>query len=69
MAASSTMTVGTKVALACTALATLPTLWCLAETTALSMTAFFSFGLPLYGLGILIYVVEVLRDLRRHDVL
>ncbi|MFN2377853.1 MAG: hypothetical protein ABR538_15060 [Candidatus Binatia bacterium] len=51
------------------ALATMFTLWCLFDTTALSMTAFFSFGLPLYGLGALLYIWEVLVDLRHHRVL
>lgn len=44
-------------------------IWCLATTTALSMTLFFMIGLPLYGLGVLLYVVELLVDLRRHRVL
>jgi predicted membrane channel-forming protein YqfA (hemolysin III family) len=58
-----------RAALACSALATVPTLWCLYETTALSMTSFFTFGIPLYGLGALLYLFEVFRDLRRHEVL
>lgn len=44
-------------------------LWCLFETTALSMTAFFSLGIPLYGLGAILYIVEILVDLRNHRVL
>jgi hypothetical protein len=43
--------------------------WCLFETTALSMTAFFSFGIPFYGLGVILYVWEILLDLRAHRVL
>ena len=42
---------------------------CLLETTALTMTLFFSAGLPAYALAGLLYVIEVLRDLRRHRVL
>ena len=58
-----------RLCLAAVAAGTVLTLWCLAETTALSMTAFFSLGLPLYGVATLLYVVELLLDLRRHDVL
>jgi uncharacterized membrane protein len=43
-------------------------LWCLIDTTALSMTLFFTVGLPLYGFAVLLYLFEVLRDLRRHGV-
>lgn len=58
-----------RLALFLVAIGTVFTLWCLVKTTALSMTLFFTFGLPLYGLGALLYVVEILRDLRRHRVL
>ena len=44
-------------------------LWCLLSTTALSMTLFFSFGIPFYGLAVLLYVWEILLDLRAHRVL
>lgn len=44
-------------------------LWCLYQTSALSMTAFFSFGIPFYALGALLYIVEILLDLRAHRVL
>ena len=44
-------------------------LWCLYHTSALSMTAFFSLGIPLYGLGAILYIVEILLDLRAHRVL
>ena len=60
---------GIRLALASSALATVPTLWCLYETTSLSMTSFFTFGIPLYAIGALLYLVEVWRDLRRHRVL
>jgi hypothetical protein len=43
--------------------------WSLANTTALSMTLFFTFGIPAFGIAALLYVMEVLRDLRRHRVL
>jgi len=58
-----------RVALALAAVATFLTLWCLVETTALSMTVFFAVALPLYGLGAVLYVREVLLDLRDHKVL
>jgi hypothetical protein len=58
-----------RASLALVILGTVLTVWCLVETTALSMTAFFSFGVPLYLLGMILYVWEILRDLRRHDVL
>ncbi len=45
------------------------TLWCLIDTTAISMTMFFTFGIPLYGLGAALYVWEIFLDLRRHGVL
>lgn len=44
-------------------------IWCLADTTALSMTGFFLLGLPSYGLGVLLFFWEVLIDLREHRVL
>lgn len=58
-----------KTAIAMVATGTALTLWCLFETTALSMTAFFSLGIPLYGLGALLYVLEIFLDLRQHRVL
>lgn len=58
-----------RLSLALVASGTLFTVACLYRTTALSMTFFFLLGLPLHGLGALIYVVEILRDLRRHEVL
>jgi hypothetical protein len=58
-----------KVCLALVALGTCFTMWCLIKTTAISMTLFFSFGIPLYALAILLYLVEFFRDLRSHDVL
>lgn len=58
-----------RIAIFFASVGTVFTLWCLLKTTALSMTLFFSLGIPAYGLGALLYVVEVLRDLRRHRVL
>lgn len=58
-----------RCSLAAVAVGTVFTLWCLADTTALSMTMFFTFGIPLYGLGAILYVWEILLDLRRHKVL
>ena len=51
------------------ALGTLFSFACLLKTTALTMTLFFSAGLPAFAIAGLLYVVEVLRDLRRHRVL
>jgi len=45
------------------------TLWCLVATTAISMTLFFSLALPLFGLSALLYIIDVLLDLRQHEVL
>lgn len=58
-----------RCSLAAVAVGTVFTLWCLADTTALSMTLFFTFGVPLYGLGAALYIWEILLDLRRHEVL
>lgn len=63
------MTRNIRIAIFLAAIGTAFTLWCLAKTTALSMTLFFSFGIPAYGLAAILYVVEVLRDLRQHRVL
>jgi hypothetical protein len=58
-----------KTSLLLVALGTGFTLWCLVRTTALSMTLFFTLGLPVYGLAAILYVTDVLLDLRRHRVL
>ena len=55
--------------LALVAIGTGFTMWCLLDTTALSMTGFFALGVPSYGLGAILYVWEILLDLRRHHVL
>lgn len=58
-----------KTAIAMVAAGTILALWCLIETTAISMTAFFSLGIPLYGLGAILYIAEIILDLRAHRVL
>lgn len=58
-----------RVSLMLVALGTFFAVWCLESTTALSMTLFFVLGLPIYGLAALIYLWEILLDLRRHKVL
>ena len=58
-----------QTSLALVACGTGVTLWCLLSTTALSMTAFFMLGLPIYGLAALLFFWEILLDLRRHRVL
>ena len=58
-----------KVSVGLTAVAMALAVWCLAETTSVSMTIFFTFGLPIYGLAVLLYAIEVVADLRRHRVL
>ena len=44
-------------------------IWCLYDTTALSMTLFFALALPFFGLGAVLYIVEIVLELRRHRVL
>jgi predicted membrane channel-forming protein YqfA (hemolysin III family) len=63
------MTWRIRLSLVLVAIATAFTLWCLVETTALSMTAFFSLGIPLYAVAAVFYVWELFRDLRQHRVL
>jgi hypothetical protein len=58
-----------QLALVLVALGTLFSVASLLNTTALTMTLFFSAGLPAFAIAGLLYVVEVLRDLRRHRVL
>jgi hypothetical protein len=58
-----------RAAIALVALATVLAFWCLIQTTAVSMTVFFSIGIPFYGLGALLYLAEIFLDLRRHRVL
>lgn len=63
------MSLRMRISIALVAIAMVFTGACLYETTALTMTAFFSLGLPLYGLGALLFVWEVVVDLRSHQVL
>jgi len=58
-----------QTSLALVALGTGFAVWCLAKTTALSMTAFLGVGVPLYGLAASLYIWEILLDLRSHRVL
>ena len=63
------MTRNLHLALVLVAIGTIFAFACLLKTTALTMTLFFSAGLPAYVLAALLYVIEVLSDLRRHRVL
>lgn len=56
-------------ALACTFVGTVLAVVCLAETTAITMTAFSFLGIPAYGLGAALYLAEVLGELRSRRVL
>ena len=42
---------------------------CIIETTPITMCLFFFFGVPLFALGFLSYLIVVVKDLRRHEVL
>ena len=42
---------------------------CLLETTPITMLVFFLVSLPLFGIGLLLYLAAVVRDLRTHKVL
>ncbi len=42
---------------------------CIIETTPITMCLFFFFGVPLFALGFLSYLIVVIQDLRRHEVL
>lgn len=58
-----------KIALALVAFATALGAAALYRTTALTLGFFGGIGVPAYGLAMSLYLVEVLRDLKRHDVL
>jgi hypothetical protein len=51
------------------ALALLLSVPCILHATPLTMVLFFFSSLPLFGLGFLLYMVAVIRDLRLHRVL
>ena len=55
--------------LAANALRFLLAIPCLLETTPITMVLFFLVSLPLFGLGLLLYLAAVVRDLRSHQVL
>lgn len=63
------MSPGLRASVVLVSVGTVLSIACLLETTALTMTAFFSAGLPAYAVAGLLYVREVVRDLRRHRVL
>ena len=42
---------------------------CIVETTSITMCPFFFFGVPLFGLGFLLYVYWVFQDLLEHGVI
>jgi len=42
---------------------------CLLDTTPITMVVFFLVSLPLFGIGFLLYLAAVVRDLRSHQVL
>lgn len=41
---------------------------CIVETTPITMCLFFFFGVPLFGLGFLLYAYSVFKDLRAHGI-
>jgi len=42
---------------------------CIIDTTPITMCLFFFSGVPLFGLGLLLYAYAIFKDLRRHGVL
>jgi len=42
---------------------------CIIETTPITMCAFFFLGIPLFGVGFLLYAYSVFKDLRAHGIL
>jgi hypothetical protein len=42
---------------------------CLVNTTPITMVLFFFVSVPMLGLGFLLYLIAVVRDLRSHGVL
>jgi hypothetical protein len=56
-------------ALVASALGFLLAIPCLLETTPITMVVFFLVSLPLFGIGLLLYLAAVVRDLRTHKVL
>ncbi|MBV8139832.1 MAG: hypothetical protein JO121_29985 [Deltaproteobacteria bacterium] len=56
-------------ALAANALGFLLAIPCLVATTPITMVVFFLVSLPLFGIGLLLYLAAVVLDLRSHKVL
>jgi hypothetical protein len=58
-----------RAAIACTAAGVLVCLGLLIRETPYSLTAFMFLGQPLIALGMALFAIRVLRDLRRKDLL
>jgi hypothetical protein len=56
-------------ALVANALGFFLTVPCLVNTTPITMSLFFLVSLPLFGIGFVLYMAAVIRDLRKHQVL
>ncbi|MGH7923103.1 MAG: hypothetical protein ACREQH_00765 [Candidatus Binatus sp.] len=41
---------------------------CIIHTTPITMCLFFFFGIPLFGVGFLLYAYSVFKDLRAHGI-
>lgn len=63
------MTPRLRLSLSLVAVGTASAFLALAHTTALTLGAFGALGIPCYMVAAWLYLSEVLRDLRRHDVL
>lgn len=57
-----------EIALVLSGIGYMLTVPCLVDTTPITMTIFFAFGIPFFAAGFLLYAYDVLRDLRRHKV-
>ncbi len=55
--------------LAPTILGTALSIVCLIKTTPVTMTAFFFIGIPSFILGLILWAIVVVRDLKEHKVL
>jgi len=58
-----------EAALICSGLGFLLAMPCIIQTTPITMMVFFFFGVPLFGLGFLLYAYWVFKDLREHGVI
>ncbi len=63
------MTKKTLLVLAPTILGTALSIACLIKTTPVTMTAFFFIGIPSFALGLILWAIIVVRDLKEHKVL